>query len=95
MWAAFETARLGRFDGSEWQMLDAPAFAESQGPWASELAVAPDGTLWVGLSDESMGDPESSNVSRGVASFDGSAWTVYTSADGLPPFALHSSIKAG
>jgi len=85
VWAAFETGRLGRFDGSEWQMLDAPAFAESQDPWASELAVAPDGTLWVGLSDESMGDPESSNVSRGVASFDGSAWTVYTAADGFPP----------
>lgn len=84
VWAAFETGRLGRFDGSEWQMLDAPAFAESQGPWASELAVAPDGTLWVGLSDESMGDPESSNVSRGVASFDGSAWTIYTAADGFP-----------
>ena len=40
--------------------------------------------MWVGLSDESMGDPESSNVSRGVASFDGSAWTIYTAADGFP-----------
>jgi len=85
VWAAFGTGELGRFNGSQWQMLDAPAFAESQGDWASALAVAPDGTLWVGLLDESMGDPESSNVSRSVASFDGTAWTVYTTADGLPP----------
>jgi hypothetical protein len=85
VWAAFGSGTLGRFNGSEWQMLDAPAFAESQGEWAFEIAVAPDGIVWVGLSAESMGDPESSNVSRGVASFDGSAWTVYTTADGLPP----------
>ena len=85
VWAAFGSGKIGRFDGSEWQVLDTPAFAESQGPWVSELAVAPDGTVWVGLSDESMGDPKSSDVSRGVASFDGSAWTVYTPADGLPP----------
>lgn len=85
VWAAFEPGRLGRFDGSEWQMLDAPSFAEPQGEWVSALAVAPDGTLWVGLRDESMGDPESSDVSRGVASFDGSAWTLHTTVDGLPP----------
>ena len=36
VWAAFEPGRLGRFDGSEWQMLDAPSFAEPQGEWVSD-----------------------------------------------------------
>lgn len=85
VWAAFGTGELGRFDGSDWQMLDAPSFAESQGEWASRLAVAPDGILWVGLSETSVADPQSSDVSKGVASFDGTTWTFYTTADGLPP----------
>ena len=84
VWAAFGTGELGHFDGSEWQILDPSSFAESQGEWASDLAVAPDGTVWVGLLDESMGS-ESSSVSRGVTSFDGTTWTFYSTADGLPP----------
>lgn len=84
VWAAFGTGKLGRFDGSEWQMLDPPSSAEPSTEWGSDLAVGPDGTVWAGLPDESM-DSESSDVSRGVASFDGTTWTVHTAADGLPP----------
>jgi hypothetical protein len=80
---AFETGELGRFDGSDWQTLDAPSIAQPQGDRA-QVAVAPDGTVWVGLSDDNP-DESADTVSRGVASFDGSAWTVYTTADGLPP----------
>ena len=82
-WVAFETGELGRFDGSEWQMLDVPSIAQPQGD-RPQVAAAPDGNLWVGLSDDNP-DDSANIVSPGVASFDGSAWTVYTTADGLPP----------
>jgi hypothetical protein len=85
VWAAFEMGEIGRFDGREWQMLDAPSIAQPSVDQAPDVAVAPDGTLWVGFSDDSGGGPPSANVSRGVASFDGSDWTIYTTADGLPP----------
>ena len=46
--------------------------------WISDIAVVPDGTLWVGTN---IGHGRS--VAEGVYSFDGQSWTQYTTDDGL------------
>jgi sugar lactone lactonase YvrE len=53
----------------------------------SDVDVAPDGTVWISTEavDHGVPDPgEDPNVAAaGIASFDGEAWTTYTTADGL------------
>ncbi len=83
VWSVVGPRELGRFDGSEWQVFESP-FGEPETFWASSLAVAPDGTVWAGLDGEFHENPELSTVSGGVTSFDGTDWTRYTTADGLP-----------
>ena len=77
VWALLGDREVVHFDGSEWQTLDVPHEVSS-------LAVAPDGTVWAGLAGAPSVDPELSAVSGGGASFDGTEWTKYTTADGLP-----------
>ena len=79
VWAALGEREVGRFDGSEWQVFEAP-YAGREIAWASSLAVAPDGTVWAGLTEE-----PGLALKRGmVASFDGTDWTRYSLAEGLP-----------
>ena len=48
----------------------------------TNIAIAPNGTLWISTTSDSDPEPEGSPA-RGVASFDGEVWTTYTTADGL------------
>lgn len=48
----------------------------------TNIAIASDGTLWISTQRDSDPEPEGSPA-PGVASFDGQAWTTYTTADGL------------
>ncbi|MEW5873326.1 MAG: two-component regulator propeller domain-containing protein [Chloroflexota bacterium] len=62
--------RLVEYDPSQW--IEYVSYSEA-GPTGAEvrsIALAPDGTLWVAISD-------------GVFHFDGSTWTKYTVEDGL------------
>jgi hypothetical protein len=87
LWAAVGPDELGRFDGSEWEIFETPYPANMmEWAWASDLAVASDGTVWAALQGTSGGsDPESPVLERGaVASFDGTRWSLYTTGEGLP-----------
>ena len=48
----------------------------------TNIAIAPNGTLWISTTSDSDPEPGGSPA-RGVASFDGEVWTTYTTADGL------------
>ncbi|RLE17571.1 MAG: hypothetical protein DRJ50_13895 [Actinobacteria bacterium] len=84
VWSVTGPQKLGRFDGSAWQVFESPFGGSEPEFWASSLAVAPDGTVWAGLDGVHAEDPRLSTVSGGAASFDGTDWTRYTTADGLP-----------
>ncbi len=75
VWSAMGRHYLGRLDGWEYEFFSAPvqdSFGDLMG-WATSIDVAPDGTVWVG-----------SAWSNAVFAFDGTDWTTYTAADGLP-----------
>jgi hypothetical protein len=76
VWAATHGQKgLFAFDGADWtRYTSADGLRPSSG---GTLAVAPDGTAWVG-SESTDGSSGS-----GAARFDGSRWVVYTTADGL------------
>ena len=87
LWIAVGPDELGRFDGLEWEIFETPHAANLlDWVWASDIAVSPDGTLWAALQGMSgEPNPESPALDPGaVASFNGTEWTLYTDADGLP-----------
>ncbi len=87
LWIAAGPDELGRFDGSEWEIFEAPyAATRVDRGWASDIAVSPDGTVWAALEGMSgEPDPESPALDpSAVASFDGTDWALYTAGDGLP-----------
>lgn len=75
VWTAFGRDRLARFDGSDWEAFEVPLPRRNgeATPWAASLDVAPDGTVWA-----------AAHLSRGVFAFDGSDWTHYSDANGMP-----------
>ncbi len=79
VWSAFGERQLGRFDGSKWEVFNAPLTLDDgvTTPWSGFIDVAPDGTVWAGTHEY-----------RGVFAFDDPNWVQYTTADGLPLEAL-------
>jgi hypothetical protein len=79
LWAAsdgfFAPERVGlaRFDGARWERVR-PLGARDVA--VTSIAVAPNGDVWATLGDGASGP---------IARFDGTAWTVFGGADGLPP----------
>jgi ligand-binding sensor domain-containing protein len=74
LWCAYLVAGAGlsRFDGETWIHHDSEdGLPDGTILWTGPLAVAPDGTVWVGMFD------------RGVSKYDGTGWTTYTTGDGL------------
>ncbi len=69
---------LRSYNGETWTRhgLNGTLFPATIG---DSVAVAADGTLWVG----SRGVDSAGAAAGGVARFDGTAWTVFTAADGL------------
>lgn len=67
------------YDGTSWTVFD-----ESDGVPAMpfSVAIAPDGAVWVG-STGIYGDPDGNVLPTGVARFDGTSWTQYTTNEGL------------
>ena len=70
------------FDGNEWTLhSDAAGLPDGSGLPAdigSTVAIASDGTVWV--ASETINERQGG----GIAHFDGTEWTGYTAADGLP-----------
>lgn len=75
VWTAFGERALARFDGSEWRTFHAPLSLDDgiATPWTADLAVTADGTVWAG-----------GHEYLGLWAFDGTDWTHYSTADGLP-----------
>jgi hypothetical protein len=74
---------LLRFDGEAWGLVRLPGDPtrradETADPAVHALAVGPDGSLWVYLQD-----PTETRM-RSLARFDGQAWTLYTTDEGVP-----------
>ncbi len=84
--------RLQRYDGTGWEEQTTP---DVGGEMAAD--VAPDGTLWVGLSRD-CGPGTPGNTPDGgyciggydtLARFDGTDWEVFDASDGVPPTGGH------
>jgi hypothetical protein len=75
LWAAAWEELLA-FDGDSWDRFTANDGLPSGG--INSVAVAPNGDVWIGTTDDFEGDP-----SGGVARFDGESWTVFDETDGL------------
>jgi ligand-binding sensor domain-containing protein len=74
LWCAYLGQDLGVscFNGNEWvSHTKKDGLPAGSIMWTGPLAVAPDGTVWVGM------------FGGGVSKFDGTAWTTYTTEDGL------------
>jgi len=69
---AFREETLLQLDGTEWNVVPVTS-AEVDGAsvWATDMAVAADGTLWVASWEE-------------LLAYDGDEWDRFTAADGLP-----------
>lgn len=52
------------------------------GDVVGDVVLAPDGSVWFG-GDGLYGDPDGDIAAAGIARFDGSTWTSFTTADGL------------
>ena len=72
------------YDGGSWSELTTDDWRPGSGysSIAGNIAIAPDGALWIATWADSDPEPGGTPAS-GVASFDGQAWTRYTTADGL------------
>ena len=79
IWAVFHAfgdttvpgSGISRFDGDNWHPIELPPTAADQ-PWdVGHIVESTDGALWV------------SAWGRGVLRYDGSAWRLFTTADGL------------
>jgi hypothetical protein len=75
LWGA-SWEELLAFDGEMWDRFTATDGLPSGA--ISSVAVAPNGDVWVGTTDDFEGD-----TSGGVARFDGDSWTVFDETDGL------------
>lgn len=72
------------YDGGDWSELTTGDWRPGSGysSIVGNIAIAPDGALWIATSADSVIEPGGAPAS-GVASFDGQAWMRYTTADGL------------
>lgn len=71
---------LLQFDGNDWTVLpvsDAETHGDGASAWATDIAVAPDGTLWIASWEE-------------LLRYDGTTWDRFTADDGLPQGAINS-----
>jgi hypothetical protein len=75
---------LTRFDGDNWVEIPLPG-GESNPVY--NLAVAPDGTVWVVIVEWSLRTPKGI---WSLARFDGDGWTVFTETDGMPQHLVYS-----
>ncbi len=72
-----ESGGLARFNGTGWEEIALPADKPTP---VYNLAVAPDGDLWVVLVEPVLGGASDLSLAR----FDGDAWTVLDAAAGMP-----------
>ncbi len=79
VWASVGQSGVLAFDG-DWRHYGVVDGLPSS--MMGNIAVAPDGTVWVG-GDGLYGDPGGDVPAAGIARFDGSSWTTFTTADGL------------
>lgn len=81
VWMSF--GGIGRFDGVSWTGIPSDGVDLSG---TVSLAVAPDGTVWAATGTTRSGTNAGGDPLTGIhiVHFDGRAWTVYDSADGLP-----------
>ena len=72
VWSMEPMSAIGRFDGSRWDTFALPEPEQSVDPF--NLAVAPDGTVWV-----VVGVPELDSPTRIIYEFDGETWLAHMS----------------
>ena len=82
IWAGLLHGGIFVFDGLKWTHHTAPSTGLPVAPWLAGLA--PDGSVWAVMPAECLSETwPCPDPGHGVARFDGTRWTRYTSADGL------------
>jgi len=76
VWSVIGMSAIGRFDGSTWETLTLPSPEQSVEPF--NLAVAPDGTVWV-----IAGVTEPDDPTRIIYEFDGETWIAHDELRGI------------
>ncbi len=80
VWLAVGPETLLQFDGTAWNVVpvsDIEIHGDGAYAWATDFAVASDGTLWIASWEE-------------LLRYDGTRWDRFTAADGLPGGAINS-----
>lgn len=75
-WSVEPMSAIGRFDGSTWETFALPEPEQSVDPF--NLAVAPDGTVWV-----IAGGSEPEDPTRIIYEFDGETWIAHDELRGI------------
>jgi hypothetical protein len=73
IWGATDDADLVVYNGTQWSLFEAPPELREDG-FVRTIAVAADGTVWIGRTDSDIG---------GLLMYDGE-WTIVNGPDGLP-----------
>jgi hypothetical protein len=82
LWVGTDNGVLA-FDGAAWRH-HTPAHSGLPSLVSPSVAAAPDGTIWVGTVAFEGDEVRAVIEPAGVAAFDGSTWTTYRVANGLP-----------
>ena len=76
VWSVYPMSAIGRFNGSRWDTFALPEPEQSVDPF--NLAVAPDGTVWVVAG---VGEPD--HPTRIIYEFDGETWIAHNELRGI------------
>jgi hypothetical protein len=74
---------LHRFDGSDWERYEVPAGSFRR------IEVAPDGTVWLGVTRQEETGPDRGDASEVLARFDGSTWSEHDVSVVVPAEGRH------
>jgi hypothetical protein len=78
---------LAHFDGERWRSVD--PLGEGSDFLVTDLEIAPDGAVWVGIAVPTEGTPSWDGI---VARYEDGAWSTFDEADGVPIRAVNDDL---
>ena len=88
VWSVEPMSAIGRFDGSQWETFALPQPEQFVDPF--NLAVAPDGTVWVVAAGS-----EPDDLTRVIYEFDGETWIAHDELSGIARYGASIVVDPG